>query len=90
MSASDNLHNRSATRVAIAFDDLAFDLSPNQQFQSREFFTEAGQSHEQFWRFWPTGAERLLRRRIGFENEDSARPQATHHFSVNLEPNRGR
>ncbi len=38
MSAGENLHDRAATGVAIAFDDVALNLSINQQFHFREFF----------------------------------------------------
>src|ERR1019366_26915 len=90
MATAKNLHHRAATRMPSAFDDIALNLSPNQQFQSGEFITQAGQSHEQFRGFRAACVDRQLRRGIGFENEHSARPQTTHRLSVNFAPNRGR
>jgi hypothetical protein len=39
MSAGENLHDRTATSMTIAFDDIALNLLPDQQFQSGEFIT---------------------------------------------------
>ncbi len=75
--------------VSIAFDHVALDLPRSQEFQSREFFTEADQIHQQLRCFRPACGECQPRRSIRFENEHSARPKTPDRLSVDSASNRG-
>ena len=90
MAAGENLHDRAATGMPVAFDDIAFDLASNQKFQARKFCTEAGQSHEQFGRFRSASSQSQLGWSVGFKNKYSARPQTKNHLRVDFAPNRRR
>ena len=46
ITEGEYLHHGTTTGMPIAFDNIALNLSPNQHFQTREFVTQAGQSHE--------------------------------------------
>ena len=86
----ENLRNRAAPRVITTLDHVSFKFVGDHEFQSGKLFTETGQRHQQFRRFWPASSECQLCRRIGFKDQNTAKSKAKHSIGVNLAPQCGR